>query len=291
MVARMLVVVALALGLTACRGGGGRDDPATAVAPPTHPASATATASTPPPASATASANAPLPAPPVLPNNSLPAGCDEAMILRVVHDFIAAFNRGDRGTLARLFPARGSDGDHPWVGDPDQLRWFTLTRANPSKGVDALNLYTRDTLLAYFDERHAQHEQMRVIDLVINPAGGGPLTAAINFFIARTADDLPESIFGGKGGVGCARGLIFLWSQGGPSGSPATPAYPHSSPPPRRGQGHRCREGRPWTPPSPPSRSRGAGAIATTRAGSRQPGRDGTHLPPGSGSASRITTG
>ncbi len=151
---------------------------------------------------------------------SLPSGCNETKIRGIVTDFIAAFNRGDRDGLSHVFPTRGSDGDHPWAGDPDQLRWFTLVRANPSKGINALNLYTRDTLLAYFAERH---EQLRMVELVINPAGGGPVTAAINSLLTRSADDLPESLFGGKGGVSCAHDVIFLWSQGGPSGSLATP--------------------------------------------------------------------
>jgi hypothetical protein len=174
--------------------------------------------------SRTASGQGGTPAP--YPTPPLPAGCDETAIRGVVQDFIAAFNAGDQAGLARVFPARGSDGDHPWTGDPDQLRWFTLTHADPSTGVDALNLYTRETLLAYFASRHARHEQLRVVELVINPAGGGPTTAAINFRITRTADDLPETTFGGKGGVGCAQGRIFLWSQGGRSGGPATPTVP-----------------------------------------------------------------
>ena len=157
------------------------------------------------------------------PTPRLSAGCDETAIRGVVGEFIAAFNAGDQAGLARVVPATGSDGDHPWTGDPDQLRWFTLTSANPGTGVDALNLYTRDTLLAYFAERHAQHERMRVVELVINNAASGPLTAAINFRITRTADDLPERPFGGKGGVGCAHGVIYLWSAGGLSGSLATP--------------------------------------------------------------------
>jgi len=166
---------------------------------------------------------APAATPVVYPTPPLSADCDETAIRGAVGDFIAAFNAGDQAGLERVFPARGSDGDHPWAGDPDQLRWFTLSRADPDAGVDALNLYTRDTLLAYFAARHAQHERMRVVELVINAAASGPLTAAINFRITRTADDLPETTFGGKCGVGCAHGLIFLWSQGGPSGSLATP--------------------------------------------------------------------
>jgi len=158
------------------------------------------------------------------PTPPLPAGCDETAIRGVVQGFIAAFNAGDEAGLARVFPARGSDGDHPWTGDPDQLRWFTLTRADPGTGMDALNLYTPYTLLAYFAERHAQHERMRMVELVINSAASGPTTAAINFRITRAADDLPEHTFGGKGGVGCTAGRIFLWSQGAPSDSPAPSA-------------------------------------------------------------------
>lgn len=89
--------------------------------------------------------------------------------------------------------------------------------------MDTLNLYTRETLLAYFAARHEQHEQMRLLELTINREAGVPREPVINFRITRTADDLPETIFGGKGGVGCTQGRIFLWSQGGRSGSAATP--------------------------------------------------------------------
>lgn len=141
---------------------------------------------------------------------ALPPGCDEAAILGVVHGFVDAFNRGDQAALARFFPDRGTDGDHPWNGDFDQLRWFTLVRANPGKGVDVLDLSTPQTLLAYFAERHAQHERMQIVKLVINRGASGPGSAAINFRVARAADDLPKMVFSGKGGVGCARGTIFL---------------------------------------------------------------------------------
>lgn len=95
MVARMLVVAAVALSLTACRGGGGNNDPATAVAPSARSTATTATASILPSPRATLSANATIPATPALPNTSLPAGCDEATIRGVIAAFIAAFNEGD----------------------------------------------------------------------------------------------------------------------------------------------------------------------------------------------------
>ncbi len=222
MAARILLVVLLALCLTACRGNA----PATAMPTAMRPA-ASVPASATPDAAGTPSPSRPAAATPVTyPTVPLPAGCDDDAILGVVRDFIAAYNVGDQAGLARVFPAKGSDGDHPWTGDPNQLRWFTLVRANPAKGVDGLNLYNRDTLLAYFAERHAQHERMRMVELVVNHGASGPGAAAINFRIARAADDLPESEFPGKGGVGCQHGVIYLWSQGGAPLALATPATP-----------------------------------------------------------------
>lgn len=145
--------------------------------------------------------------------------CQGQEVERVVTGFIAAFNRGDQVDLARFFPAKGSDPHdpaHAWYGDPNQLRWFTLVRANPGRGINALNLYTRETLLVYFAERHQQHERMRLVSLTINPAGSTPSAAAINFRVARQANDLPGGIFPGKGGINCAQGTIYLWSQGDP---------------------------------------------------------------------------
>ncbi len=147
------------------------------------------------------------------------ADCQDSASLDVVRDFVAAFNRGDQAALLDLFPAKGSDPRDParaWTGDPNQLRWFSLEMANPSKDVGLFNAYTRETLLAYFAERHRQRERIRIIDLKVNPASGFPGTAAINFRITRQADDLPERTFSGKGGVNCAQRTIFLWSQGSP---------------------------------------------------------------------------
>lgn len=222
MVARVFFIALLALGLTACRGSVAAPTAAVRPTPPRETATGATLPAGPPLAMVTAApldaaptARIPSGTPTPYPTPQLPVGCDEDGIRLVVKDFIDAFNRGDQAGLSRVFPAKGSDGDHPWTGDPEQLRWFTLVRANPSKGVNALNLYTREALLAYFAERHAQHERMRLVELVVNTAGGSPGAPAINFRIARAADDLPEDTFPGKGGVSCTHGVIFLWSQGG----------------------------------------------------------------------------
>lgn len=188
---------------------------------PTAPATPTGPAS--PPARDQAST------PAASPTTPLPAGCDEATIVGVVDDFVAAFNAGDQASQARLFPERGADADHPWSGDPNQLRSFTLVRASPGTGVEVLNLYTREALLAYFAERHARHERLRIVDLVVNRAASGPGIAAINSRIARAADDLPEISFPGKGGMGCAHSAIFRWSRGG---APLATGTPPNPPPP-----------------------------------------------------------
>jgi len=137
-----------------------------------------------------------------------------------VQTFLDAFNRGDQAVLTTIFPAKGSHPSEPsqsWYG-PDQLRWYSAGIANPARGVDLFNAYDRETLLVYFAERYRQHERVRLVELKINPASGFPGMVAINFRVARQADDLPERIVTGKGGIGCAQGTIFLWSQGDADG-------------------------------------------------------------------------
>ena len=73
---------------------------------------------------------------------------------------------------------------------------------------------------------------MALVELVVNPDGGLPGAPAIIFRITRVADDLPESAFGGKGGVSCQHRVIFLWSQGRAFDSPDTPATPAVAPAP-----------------------------------------------------------
>jgi hypothetical protein len=213
---RILIVGLLAVALTACRGGQTNRTVGPTVAP---------TTTTPGTARAVVTATAHPRPHPASPDATPPtiADCDRAIVGDVVRAFIEAFNRGDQEGLARVFPAHGTDDGHPWNGDPSQLRWFTLVRAAPSKGVDALNLYNREALLSYFAERHAQGERMRLLELVVNPAAGITNGPAINFRITRTAADLPEQTFFGKGGVNCVQRTIFLWSQGAPFDGAASP--------------------------------------------------------------------
>lgn len=232
MLTRLGMIAALVLGLTACRGG-----VATTTATPTTPTVAAAGAA------------------PTAREGTPPVPCGEATVRGVVRDFIAAFNAGDRDGLARVFPPVGADGDHPWAGDLNRLRWFSLARADPGRGVDALTLATPEELLAYFAARHARHERLRLVDLTVNPDGGVPGGPAILFRVTRTADDLPERMFGGKGGVNCAHGTIFLWSQGAPFDGIAPPGVPRPA-----GTGTP-----PGTPPSgtPTPSARQARALAT----------------------------
>ncbi len=144
--------------------------------------------------------------------------CGAARVTQIVGDFLAAFNRGDQAALAPFFPEQGFDPADP--RNVDRLEVFSLDAANPSVGIDHLNLHTRTTLLAYFAERQRQHEQIRLLDL--QPLAPQGLIVGFGFTLSRQADDLPTRTFPGKGEINCAHGTIIVWNQG--RIVPSTPA-------------------------------------------------------------------
>ena len=169
-----------------------------------------------PPPSATAGARATPRGTPGTPPVGGP--CGAARATPIVADFLVAFNRGDQAALARFFPEQGFDPADP--RNVDRLEVFSLDAANPSAGIDHLNLHTRPTLLAYFAARQRQHEQIRLLEL--QPLAPQGLIVGFGFTLSRQADDLPTRTFPGKGEINCAHGTIIVWNQG--RIVPSTPA-------------------------------------------------------------------
>lgn len=117
----------------------------------------------------------------------------------IVDRFVRAFNRGDLDELDSLF-AQESDG---WS-------WYAVgDRAGRRSLVAAKN---RLNLIAYFDQRHRQHESLRIVDFNENSGGNFDLA------LVRRADDLADGRPVrrlGKGRVICENGTLGVWSLGG----------------------------------------------------------------------------
>ncbi len=147
----------------------------------------------------------------------VPPGCQPDEVTRLVTDFLEAFNRGDQDQLTRVFPAQDNGG----VGvDPSRLRWYSVTDEGPDGQKRHFVAHSRAPLLAYFRERHQQHEQLQLRELLVRVDLGTMDDVPINFQLARQADDIPpeRGFASGKGGIYCPTQTIFLWSmgQGGP---------------------------------------------------------------------------
>ena len=142
---------------------------------------------------------------------SLPTGCSPREVAGTVQRFFAAFNRGDRKSLDGVFVQRDPTGHNP--GRPDTpvrtaFQWY-------STGERLIDY--RRLLLAYFAERHRQHERMQLLSIAVGSRG---YEAHITYVIRRDADDLPVGLGGneriafGKGAIDCRAQRIFLWTMG-----------------------------------------------------------------------------
>jgi hypothetical protein len=110
--------------------------------------------------------------------------------------FLDAVNRGD--------PAAADAFDFDAEGG-----WFS-----DAVGTTAASAYSADELGRYFASRHAQREQLRLVELRIDPDGQ---LGQLEFALTRRADDLPRRRWipvEGKGAITCAKGRPAVWSMG-----------------------------------------------------------------------------
>jgi hypothetical protein len=120
----------------------------------------------------------------------------------LVESFITTFNRGDTAELDRLFSA-------------DVFEWYSTDAPGARVGLEA---YDRAGLMAYFAERHREHEQLKLESFQFNgeSAGGFGAVGNFEFELTRMANGLVPTSYGGKGVIACwtTPHTILRWSMG-----------------------------------------------------------------------------
>ena len=113
--------------------------------------------------------------------------CTPHGVRQVVERFIDAFNRGDIAQLDQLVSQQ-------------QFVWYATDSPGERVNAEASN---RDNLMAYFAERHRQHEHLVLnsLDVTFTDATRGGLWA----HLTRSADDgLPPTRYVSKGEIQCS---------------------------------------------------------------------------------------
>jgi hypothetical protein len=140
------------------------------------------------------------PGSPTSPNQCTPQG-----VRQVVERFIDAFNRGDIAQLDQLVSQQ-------------LFVWYATDSPGERPNAEASN---RDNLMAYFADRHRQHEHLVLnsLDVTFTNASRGGLWA----HLTRSADDgLPPTRYSSKGEVQCTTtpSSLTVWAMGRSPWSP-----------------------------------------------------------------------
>ncbi len=140
--------------------------------------------------------------------DALPPACQPEEVARLVLHFFDAVNRGDQAQIDQSFAiTAGPEGRKP-------QGWYSVDYSPPGQVPRQFAAFTQSDLLAYFRERHAQRERLRLVGLQVRgPTWHGGVD--ITYTLGRRADDLvgEERPYGGKGAINCARQQIFVWSM------------------------------------------------------------------------------
>jgi hypothetical protein len=116
----------------------------------------------------------------------------------LVSSFVADFNAGDNLRLDSL-----------WASAAQGFVWYTVgpPQARPYAR-------SRQTLVAYFSARHAQHERLRITSIKYNGTSGQSF-GNFEFRLVRTADDIGPQTVEGKGSAFCRSGpgQLFVWAM------------------------------------------------------------------------------
>ena len=128
-------------------------------------------------------------------------GCSPAQTRAVITRFVTAFNAGNRKAL-----------NEAWVNRLS-FKWYGVTSPPGLRAFPAS--VERSTLLSYFAERHAAHEQLQLTKVKINGVTAGAY-GNFEFELLRSADDVPGGprTYRGKGAALCSSGRLMVWSMG-----------------------------------------------------------------------------
>jgi hypothetical protein len=128
-------------------------------------------------------------------------GCSPAQTRAAIARFVTAFNAGNRKAL-----------NEAWVNRLS-FKWYGVTSPPGLRTMEAA--VQRSTLLPYFAERHAAHEQLQLTKVKINGVTAGAY-GNFEFELLRSADDVPGGprTYRGKGAALCSSGRLMVWSMG-----------------------------------------------------------------------------
>jgi len=143
-------------------------------------------------------------------SSPLPEGCALDETVRLLTDFLDAFNRGDAAALPRFFP---KEGVYPY-SDQRGFQWYSVTDQNGH-----FVTYDPAELPVYFATRHEEHEYLQLLELEV--AASEEPCVSIVYRLGREADDLPSHEVRGKGAIDCDDHTIFVWSMAQPIRDPA----------------------------------------------------------------------
>jgi hypothetical protein len=129
--------------------------------------------------------------------SELPPGCDAKSSGAVVESYLAAVTKRDRAAVRKVLA--------------NDLRLFEVHDGRGS-GERNLSVKTKAKALAYVDSRIAQHEQLRLVNLQVQPADDAN-HVIVTFTITRLANDfrkrnIPNRVATGDGILNCVNGTI-----------------------------------------------------------------------------------
>jgi hypothetical protein len=156
--------------------------------------------------------------------SAYPIGCTPAEVEAFLERFLAAFNEGDMSALRAFFPATAT-GQSVVDYSGEKFVWYSMTDNRLDGSKRHFVTFDLPTLWAYFAERHAHQERLRLATLRVGRQEATVANLEVKFY--RTADDVPpdagvppgQAI--GKAVMNCRDQTLLVMSLG--QGGVATP--------------------------------------------------------------------